>query len=99
MNCKITERVLKDRNAIYGEKREREEHDTKNTKRKEKKKLMTGSQENKRREEILVEEGLVINNDEKKEVIIKTIKTKKERQFEQDKTGQQPMHKEVIANQ
>ena len=36
---------------------------------------------------------------EKKEVIIKTIETKKEGQCEQDKTGQQPTQKEVIANQ
>ena len=36
---------------------------------------------------------------EKKEVIIKTIETKKEGQYEQDKTGQQPTQKEVIANQ
>ena len=45
----------------------------------------------------MVEETLIIYNDEKKEVIIKTIKTIKEGQ--QEKTGEQPIQKEVIANQ
>ena len=35
----------------------------------------------------------------KKEVIIKTIKTKKEGQCEQEETGEQPIRKELIANQ
>ena len=35
----------------------------------------------------------------KKEVIIKTIKAKKEGQCEQEKTGEQPIKKEVIGNQ
>ena len=45
----------------------------------------------------MVEETLIIYNNEKKEVIIKTIKTIKEGQ--QEKTGEQPIQKEVIANQ
>ena len=41
----------------------------------------------------------MIYNDEKKEVIIKTIKTKKEGQCEQEKTGEQSILKEGIVNQ
>ena len=41
----------------------------------------------------------MIYNDKKKEVTIKTIKTKKEGQCEQEKTGEQPIRKEGIANQ
>ena len=47
----------------------------------------------------MVEEAQMIYDDEKKEVIIKTIKTKKEGQCEQEKTGEQLIRKEVIANQ
>ena len=46
-----------------------------------------------------IEESLIIYNEEKKEVIIKTIKTKREGQCEQEKTGEQLIRKEVIANQ
>ena len=67
--------------------REREEHGEggKNKKIKEKEKLLTGNHENQQRKEILVKEALMIYNDEIKEVIIKTIKTKKEGQCEQEK--------------
>ena len=41
----------------------------------------------------------MIYNDEKEEVIIKTIKTKKEGQYEQEKTGEQPIQEEGIAYQ
>ena len=47
----------------------------------------------------MVEEALIIYNDEKREVIIKTINTKKEGQCEQEKTGEQPIRKEVVTNQ
>ena len=47
----------------------------------------------------MVEEALIIYNDEKREVIIKTINAKKEGQCEQEKTGEQPIRKEVVTNQ